>query len=673
VFLYVLFGFRLTGDEIECESRRAIQEATMRLSVKIIAAAAFAVFLVPAFSLFASEVASPSTAAPKEEKAADSSVAVVSDPAAAALPSAPMPADSSAAATPYSRGLNTFTPRTEWFMGYSYVRAVPELAEGNRLVYLNGGSTSLAFNFNRYFGIVGDFGGFNDTRLLLTGGSASQNDQVDQGTVFTYLGGPRLSFRYDRVTPFVQVLAGGMHASEITLSGCTGNCTLLPSANVLALTAGGGLDIGIHHRIALRLFQAEYLMTRFNDFNSGSSATQNDIRLSSGLVFRFGGNAPPPVTIACAASPTSVFPGDPVTVTATAGQLNPNLSAVYSWTGSGVTGNGATATVATGSLAPGSYTVNCGLKEGRPGKEGLRPWETADSSASFAVKAFEPPTISCSASPSTINPGDKAVITAVGVSPQNRPLTYTYSASAGTVNGSDSTASFDSTGAPSGPIIATCTVSDDKNQTATASASLTIAPPPPPPAPPAEQVRLEARLALHSVFFPTAQPREEHPEGGLLVSQQQTLTTLAADFKSYLAFKPDARLTLTGHADVRGSVEYNQKLSERRVGRTKQFLVEQGVPEASIDTKADGKDKELTTDQVKELVQQNPDLSDAERQRVLGDLTVIVLAQNRRVDVTLSTTGQQSVRLYPFNAADSLTLLDEKSQAHKRKAAAVAK
>jgi hypothetical protein len=72
---------------------------------------------------------------------------------------------------------------------------------------------------------------------------------------------------------------------------------------------------------------------------------------------------------------------------------------------------------------------------------------------------------------------------------------------------------------------------------------------------------------------------------------------------------------------------------------------------------------------VKELVQQNPDLSDAERNKVLGKLTVIVLAQNRRVDVTLSTTGQQSVRLYPFNAADSLTLLDEKSQAHKRKKA----
>jgi hypothetical protein len=186
-------------------------------------------------------------------------------------------------------------------------------------------------------------------------------------------------------------------------------------------------------------------------------------------------------------------------------------------------------------------------------------------------------------------------------------------------------------------------------------------------------VRLEARLALHSVFFPTAQPRTEHPEGGLLASQQQTLTTLATDFKSYLTFRSDAHLTLSGHADVRGSVKYNQALSERRVAHTKQFLVEHGVPEASIETRGLGKEQELSTDQVKELVENNPDLRDAERKQILGELSVIVLAQNRRVDVTLSTTGQQSVRLYPFNAADSLTLLQEKSQAHKKKATAEGK
>jgi outer membrane protein OmpA-like peptidoglycan-associated protein/opacity protein-like surface antigen len=638
----------------------------MKLSEKMMAAAAFAALLMPAFNLRAEAAEKPSAAA---------------DPAAA-MPPAPMPADSTPAdstpaAMPYSEGMNFGTPKAELFLGYSYLQAVPKLADGNRLVWLNGGSTSIAFNFNRYLGVVGDFGGFGDTQLRLNGAANPAIVQDSSGSVYTYLAGPRLSYRrHERITPFAQVLFGGIHASQVTLSsGCTAaGCMPLPAENTFAMTAGGGLDIRVRQHLAIRILQAEYLMTRFDNLATGTSATQNDMRLSSGIVLRFGGNpAPPPqLTLSCSASPSSVFPGDPVTVTAIAGNLDPRLNAIYSLTGPGVTADGAAATVTTAMLAPGSYTVNCGVKEGRPGREGLKPWESATATATFTVRPFEPPTISCSASPSIINPGDKSAITATGVSPQNRPLTYSYSAASGTVMGSGATASFDSTGAAPGAIGINCNVTDDKGQTATAGTSVTItAPTPPVPSP--EQVQLETRLALHSVFFQTDQPRAEHPEGGLVASQEGTLTTLASDFKKYLEFKPDAHLTLSGHADVRGSVEYNQALSERRVARTKQFLVEQGVPEASIETRGLGKDQELTADQVKDLVDQNPDLSTAHRDKILRDLNVIVLAQNRRVDVVLSTTGQESVRLYPFNAADSLTLLDERNLATRKKAAAAAK
>ena len=182
---------------------------------------------------------------------------------------------------------------------------------------------------------------------------------------------------------------------------------------------------------------------------------------------------------------------------------------------------------------------------------------------------------------------------------------------------------------------------------------------------PSEEVgKLETRLALHSVFFPTNQPKTGNPNGGLVASQEEILTTLAADFNKYREFKPDAHLILSGHTDVRGSVEYNQALSERRVASTKQFLVAQGVPDASIETRGLGKEQELTAAQVKEMLEQNPDLSAAERQKALHELPVIVLAQNRRVDVVLSTTGEQSVRQFPFNAADAMTLLDKKTPAH---------
>jgi outer membrane protein OmpA-like peptidoglycan-associated protein len=427
-----------------------------------------------------------------------------------------------------------------------------------------------------------------------------------------------------------------------------------------------------NHRLAIRLFQAdyEYMHADFGPGLEGGRANINAARLSAGLVFHVGSLAPPtPITESCTASPTSVFPGDPVTVTATAGNLDPKQSAVYSWSGTGVTSNGTTATVATGSLAPGSYSVQGAVKEGKKGKEGEKPWQAAQCSASFTVKDFEPPTVTVSANPTTINPGETSTITCQGVSPQNRPLTYSYSAPSGSVNGSNGTATFSSTGASPGTVEVTCNVSDDKGHSATANTSVTIQPPPPPPGPTPEQIQLEARLALHSIFFATAQPRAEHPEGGLVESQQRTLTSLATDFKAYLAIKPDAHLILTGHADVRGSAEYNQALTQRRVDRAKSFLVEQGIPESNIDTRAVGKEQQLTTDQVKGLVEQNTELTDAAKAKVLHQISKIVLAQNRRVDITLSTTGQQSVQLYPFNAADAATLLEEKAPAPRRKAA----
>ncbi len=472
-------------------------------------------------------------------------------------------------------------------------------------------------------------------------------------------GGIIYRWPYGTWTPFLHALVG---AEDV--SGPLDQ----PDTWGPVITAGGGLDYEtpwFNHHLAIRLLQADYQYVHENFGDDGGTVSINAARLSAGIVFHIGNLAPPaPVTLSCSAGPSWVYPGDPVTVTGTAGNLSPKETAVYSWSGNGATGNGTTANVATGSLAPGSYEVKGNVKEGKANK----PYEMADCTASFTVKPFEPPTISCTANPSTIKPGDTSTITSVGQSPQNRPLTYSYSAESGTVTGTDATATFNSAGAAAGPVTVNCNVGDDKGGSATASTIVAIAPPPPPPGPTPEQQRLESRLALHSVFFPTDMPRASHPEGGLLASQQGTLSTLATDFKEYLGYKPDARLTLTGHTDVRGSAQYNIALSDRRVARTKQFLVEQGVPEASIETRGLGKEQELTDAQVKDLVEQNPDLTDAQQKKVLHNLNVIVLAQNRRVDISLSTTGQQSVRLYPFNAADSMTLLSEKPPAPRKKA-----
>ena len=570
-------------------------------------------------------------------------------------------AQAPAAPAPAPKAVSSAQAPSKWdlFAGFSYLAPKGNLVTGTQQDTAKSITCCVDFSLARYF---------NDYVGMQAEGDFHKNGGNNVAVVHNQFSGGSggLIFRFpsEDITPFVHALVGGESVSS----------TYYPSNKWgIVLTAGGGVDYNtplLDHHLAIRVFQADYQYTH-EDLYPVVRGNFNMARLSTGVVVSFGSMAPPPtVTIACAAQPNSVFPGEPVTVTATVGATLPKDHVIYSWTGQGVTGTDTTAKVDTTSLNPGSYTVNCGVKEGKPGKEGLKPWESASGTATFTVKEYEPPTISCSANPTDLKPGDSSTVTCQGVSPQNRPLTYSYQASAGTISGSGPTATYASTGAPTGPVQITGTVTDDKSHSATATTSVNIQPPPPPPGPSPEQLRLEARLALHSIFFPTAQPREKHPEGGLVESQQTTLTTLATDFQSYLSMKPDAHLTLTGHADPRGSDKYNQALSERRVNRAKDFLVQQGIPATAIDVQALGKTQELSKDEVKDLVEKNPDLSDADKKKTLRRIGVIYLAQNRRVDITLSNTGQQSVQLYPFNAADSATLLNEKAAPHgKRKAA----
>lgn len=245
----------------------------------------------------------------------------------------------------------------------------------------------------------------------------------------------------------------------------------------------------------------------------------------------------PPITLSATATPPAVYPGDAVTATATPGSVDPNkkTNVIYSWSGTDVTGNGPTATVATASLTPGAYSVKAEVKEGRKGKEGLKPGQTADATATFTVKQFEPPTISCSASPTTLKPGETSTVTAVGVSPQNRPLTYSYAAVAGTISGSGATATFSSTGAPTGEVGITCTVTDDKSQTANASTSVNILAPYVPPVPHTQ--------ALATISFAGDKKRPERVNN----EAKAALDGIALDLQR----NPDAKLVIVGEANAK--------------------------------------------------------------------------------------------------------------------------
>jgi hypothetical protein len=292
------------------------------------------------------------------------------------------------------------------------------------------------------------------------------------------------------------------------------------------------------------------------------------ILATTSLVFLpVGCKKPPPITLSCAASAPAVFPGDPLSVTATAGSVatKKHWDTIYSWSGDSVTGNGTSATVNTSAQAPGAYTVKAEVKEGKKGKEGLKPGESAQCSADYTVKAFEPPTISCSASPDTINPGQTSSITATAASPQNRPLTYSYSASAGSVSGNGTTAEFSSAGAPTGAVGITCNVADDKGHTATANTTVNISAPPPPPPPPHSQ-------ALCSISFSNDPRRPTRVDN----EAKACLDQVALDLKQ----QADAKAVIIGQSDDKEKAKTTKEQSyaeHHRRAKVEDFAAQRAV------------------------------------------------------------------------------------------------
>jgi len=547
-------------------------------------------------------------------------------------------------------------PKWELFGGYSYL--YPDagvhgllpgglLPAGSRLESNpRGAGASITYDFNRWFGLT------LDSSIDWGSGETGVPKRIDDAAFSNLSFGPKVTFRHRRVSPFIEALVGDHR--------------LMPDAfhdiDKLGFMFGGGLDVNVSRHFALRLFRADYVMSsyRYGPPASTPSTDLTGVRLQAGLVFMWGGNRTvTPPSAACSIHPGEVFAGEPVTATASGSNFNPKRKVTYTWSGSGVKAHetGDSTLVDTTGLQAGAYQVSASLSDGS--QEGI-----ASCTARFTVKEAHPPVISCSSEPASVLIGGTSTITSVASSPDGRSLTYSYSTNVGTITGNNSTATLDTAGTQPGTITVTCNVSDDRSQPLTASASTMVnlqAPPPPLPDV-AVIAAIEKRLALHSVYFATAKPSLENPDAGLLPSQEKTLTALAGDFLIYLQAKPDARLTLEGHADPRGSVEYNQALSERRVDRVKRFLLALNVPAANIQTQAFGQQQNLSDKQVRSAVEHNPELSPEDRQRVLRNMRTIILASNRRVDITLSNAGQapqESAREFPFNAADSLTLLKE--------------
>jgi hypothetical protein len=457
------------------------------------------------------------------------------------------------------------------FLGYSYFGAHGQL-KPQGIAYSSideGGLGSFAYYMNKYAGgeIIGSV----------------HPDGKNDG-FYSISGGPIFRAPMQNFTLFGHGLVGGGH-----LGGPNSENPQYhnPYRWGPTITAGGGMDYQLpffDNRFSLRLFEADYRWVHANygpattiptNGTLGGRTNLSAAELSTGVVVHFGHIIPPPpVTYACSVSPATVFPGDPITVTGTPGNLNPKKAYNYTWTADGgtISGTGSTANIDTKNATPGTYTAKGHIVQA--GGKAPKPGEMADCSATYTVKQFEPPTISCSANPSTVAPGDSSTITASGMSPQNRPLTYSYSASAGSVSGSGSTATLSTAGAAPGTITVTCNVVDDKGQTASATTTVTVNAPPPPPAP--------TTSALCSVSFERDKRRPTRVDN----EAKACLDDIALKLQS----ASDAKLAVVGNATTEETTPQGKRkkavgttYAAERAVNTKDYLVtEKGIDASRI-------------------------------------------------------------------------------------------
>jgi len=161
-------------------------------------------------------------------------------------------------------------PSGNFFVGYSYANAdVGALNRAN----VNGWQATLEGRVFPHVGIVADFTGHygsQDFAAFCEVAPCPINFVNLSLSEHNVMFGPRFSASVGKLRPFFEAEVG---VSHLTVNSAG-------SHNSFATSVGGGIDYRLMRFVAWR-FQGDYVATRF------FSTTQNNIRLSTGIVFRF--------------------------------------------------------------------------------------------------------------------------------------------------------------------------------------------------------------------------------------------------------------------------------------------------------------------------------------------------------------------------------------------------
>lgn len=136
------------------------------------------------------------------------------------------------------------------------------------------------------------------------------------------------------------------------------------------------------------------------------------------------------------------------------------------------------------------------------------------------------------------------------------------------------------------------------NATATVNVTTPQPPPPPPPAKPRRTASEILQQDVQDAFF-------DYDSSSIREDARATLSRNADALKSLFSEYPNAVVVIEGHADERGSAEYNLGLADRRATAAKEFLVQLGVPDNRLRPVSYGKERPQCTESNESCWQQN--------------------------------------------------------------------
>ena len=188
--------------------------------------------------------------------------------------------------------------RFEIFGEYSYLHFSPTIG-GLDSRSFNGGGGGATLYFLKIFGVKADFMGYGDTTFTRTyttpvvipgNGTIPAGTYTAQGDMFTYLFGPVLRIPTPLIKPFGEVLFGGSETNAyVNLSQSidqAGGTISTPSQHPFTMAAGGGVDLSVSHRLAIRLGEFDYVLTRYTNPLT-STNNQNNFRYCGGVILKF--------------------------------------------------------------------------------------------------------------------------------------------------------------------------------------------------------------------------------------------------------------------------------------------------------------------------------------------------------------------------------------------------